>query len=82
VSETIKISKEAKEELVRVAAALQAREGRRVDLDEAIKHLLHSGKRSPSALAALFGVVPSLRPEALREERMKDEQRTKRKFGL
>jgi len=82
VSETIKISKEAKEELVRVAAALQAREGRRVDLDEAIKHLLHSGKRRPSALAALFGAVPSLRPDALREERMKDEQRTKRKFGL
>jgi hypothetical protein len=82
VSETIKVSKEAKEELVRVAAALQAREGRRVDLDEAIKHLLRSRKKDPSALASLFGSVPSLKLDDLRKERMKDEQRSKRKYGL
>ena len=39
MSETIKISKESKEELLRIAAELQAREGRRVDLDDAIRYL-------------------------------------------
>ena len=82
VSETIKISKEAKEELVRVAAALQAREGRRIDLDEAIKHLLRVGRRKPEVLSSLFGAVPSLRLEDLHEERARDERRTKRKYGL
>ncbi len=82
MSETIKISREAKEELVRVAAALQAQEGRRVDLDEALKHLLRSRRRDPSALAALFGSVPGLELESLREERTKDEQRTNRKSGI
>jgi hypothetical protein len=82
VSETIKVSKEAKKELVRVAAELQAREGRRVDLDEAIKHLLRSGKRDQSALASLFGSVPGLNLDELREERIKDERRAKRKYGL
>jgi hypothetical protein len=80
VSETIKVSKEAKEELVRVAAALQAREGRRVDLDEALKHLLKTGKRDPSVLSSLFGAVPRLRLDDLREERMRDEQRAERKY--
>jgi hypothetical protein len=82
VSETIKVSKEAKKELVRVDAELQAREGRRVDLDEAIKHLLRSGKRDQSSLASLFGSVPGLSLDELREERTKDEQRAKRKYGL
>ena len=82
VSETIKISKEAKEELVRIAAALQAREGRRVDLDEAIKHLLRTGRRRPEVLSSLFGAVPSLRLEDLSEERARDERRTKRKYDL
>ena len=81
VSETIKISKEAKEELVRVAAALQAREGRRVDLDEALKHLLAAGRRDPEALASVFGAVPDLKLEDLQKERERDEQRTKRKLG-
>jgi hypothetical protein len=81
MSETIKISKEAKEELVRVAASLQAREGRRVNLDDAIKHLLRTGRRRPEVLSSLFGAVPSLGLEDLSEEREKDERRTKRKYG-
>lgn len=82
VSETIKVSKEAKEELLRVAAGIQAREGRRVDLDEAIRFLLRTGRRRPEILESLFGAVPSLRLEYLYEERAKDEQRAKRKLGL
>ena len=82
MSETIKISKEAKEELVRVAAELQAREGRRVDLDEAIKHLLRTGRRRPETLSSIFGAVPGLRLEDLYEERARDERRIKRKYSL
>lgn len=36
VSETIKISKEAKEELLKVAADIQSREGRRLKCDRSI----------------------------------------------
>lgn len=82
MSETIKISKEAKEELLRVAAGIQSREGRRVDLDEAIKYLLRTGRRRPEILASIFGAVSGLRLDDLYEERAKDEQRAKRKFGL
>ena len=82
MSETIKVSKEAKEQLVRVAAALQAKEGRRVDLDEALRHLLRSGKARPEVLDSLFGAVPGLRLEDLREERERDERRAKQKHGL
>jgi hypothetical protein len=83
VSETIKISKEAKRELIRIAATLQAREGRRIDLDEAIKYLLRTGRgRRPEILSSLFGAVPSLELDDLRKERAEDEQRTKRKYGL
>ncbi|MDE1858602.1 MAG: hypothetical protein KGI26_06030 [Thaumarchaeota archaeon] len=82
MSETIKVSKEAKAELVRVAAALQAQSGRRVDLDEAIKHLLKSGKRDPASLASIFGSVPELSLDDLLNERARDEQRAKRKYGL
>ena len=42
MSETIKVSRLTKEMLVRVAAKLQERLGRRVDLDEAIRHLMVS----------------------------------------
>jgi hypothetical protein len=82
VSETIKISKEAKEELVKVAADLQAKTGRRVDLDEALKHLIRSGRRRPELLDESFGAVPSLSLDDLYEERRRDERATKRKYGL
>jgi len=82
VSETIKVSKEAKEKLLKVAADIQSREGRRVDLDEAIKYLLRSGRRRPKLLADLFGIVPGLTTKELFEERMRDERAAKRKYGL
>lgn len=85
MSETIKISKEAKEELVRVAASLQAKEGRRVDLDEAIRHLLSKGRtKNPALLEAACRPIPGFE-KAYREmmaEREKDEERTRRKHGV
>ena len=82
MSETIKVSKEAKRELLRVAAAIQAREGRRVDLDEAIKHLLRAGRPRPELLDSVFGAVPTLTIEDLQEERRRDERAAERKYGV
>ena len=48
VSTTIKVSKSTKERLVRVAAKLQKRYGRRVSLDEAIRYLLKLEERKPN----------------------------------
>ena len=85
VSETIKVSKEAKEGLVRVAAALQAQEGRRVDLDEAIRHLLSTGGRAkrPELLDAACRPAEGFEEAyaGMIGERRKDEERTRRKYG-
>ncbi|MEM0272756.1 MAG: hypothetical protein QW514_09475 [Thermoprotei archaeon] len=82
VSETIKISKEAKEGLIRVAASLQAREGRRVTLDEALKYLLRGRVQRLELLEAAFEAVPTLRVEDLYKERRRDERAAKRKYAL
>ncbi len=81
MSGTIKVSKETKDELVRVAARIQAREGKRIDLDDAIKHLLWSRAERPDLLDSMFGLAPSLKLEDLLEERRNDEKRFKRKYG-
>lgn len=81
VSVTIRISKLTKEMLTRVAARLQERYGRRVDLDEAIRYLLGLEERRPELLESVVGSVPSLSVEELYEERRKDEERARRRYG-
>ncbi len=82
VSVTIKVSKETKDSLTRVAARLQEKSGKRVDLDEAIQHLLSSNQaeRKPELLDRVFGSVPNLSLKDLRMERRADERRFRRKY--
>ncbi|HDI73863.1 MAG TPA: VapB-type antitoxin [Candidatus Korarchaeota archaeon] len=81
MSETIRVSKGTKERLIRLAARLQQERGRKVSLDEAIRFLL-DGDRKPELLKSLFGSVPGLRVRDLYEERMRDEERHSRRYGL
>lgn len=85
MSETIKVSKETKNSLIRIAARLQENTGRRVDFDEAIQHLMLSSslrKRRPELLEKAFGSVPGLKVQDLYDERRFDELRAKRKYRL
>ncbi len=81
MSETIRISKGTKERLIRLAARLQQERGRKVSLDEAIRFLL-DGNRKPDILRSLFGMVPGLRVLDLYEERIRDEEKSSRRYGL
>ena len=82
MSETIKVSKTTKASLLRVAASLQARKGKRVDLDEAIEHLLRTRITNRQLLEKVWRAVPELSVRELYEERKRDEGRAARKFGL
>jgi len=82
MSETVKVSKETKKNLFRVASRLQAQRGRRVNLNEAISHLLSSEERNPKLLDEAFNSIPKLSVQELYEERRVDEARVKRRHGL
>ncbi len=47
MSETIKVSKETKRSLLKVAAKLQASTRKRIDFDEAIQHLVSLSDKRP-----------------------------------
>ena len=85
VSETIRVSRETKEALLRFAARLQESTGRRVDFDAAIAHLVMKEDKDPNAFARFVGSVTGVEPEgmldALAEERRLDESRAKRKYS-
>jgi hypothetical protein len=85
VSETIRVSKETKEALLRFAARLQESTGKRVDFDAAIAHLVLKEDKDPNAFARFVGSVTGIEPEemlnVLAEERRLDELRVKRKYG-
>ncbi|MGI0081204.1 MAG: VapB-type antitoxin [Nitrososphaerales archaeon] len=82
VSETIKVSKETKRSLVKVAARLQESVGKRVDFDEAIQHLMSLSEKRPDLLDKAFGSIPGLKVQDLHRERRADEQRAKRKYHI
>jgi len=78
---TVRVSKRTKELLFRYAAKLQLKLGRKVDLDEAIRHLLRvEGKLD--ILDGLFGSVPELSVQELMKERKLDEERAKRRYNI
>ena len=85
VSGTIRVSKETKDALLRLAARLQETTGKRVDFDAAIAHLVRKEDRDPNAFARFVGSVRGVEPEellnVLAEERRLDESRTKRKYS-
>jgi hypothetical protein len=82
VSETIKVSKETKRSLLKVAAKLRASTRKRIDFDEAIQHLVSLSDKRPDLLDRVFGSVPRLTLEDMRKERESDELRAKRKYSL
>lgn len=80
---TISVTEDVKEALLKVASELQIKLGRRVDLNEAIRYLLARGKR-PDLLEEACKPVPGFE-EAYRElleERGRDEEKARRKYGL
>jgi len=86
VSETIRVARETKEALLRVAARLQEQTGKRVDFDEAISHLVRQEDKSPDSFMKFVGSVKRLKEASLRAELVKerrlDELRAKRKYGI
>ncbi|MBI3840660.1 MAG: hypothetical protein HY297_01685 [Thaumarchaeota archaeon] len=84
MSETIRVSSETKEALLRLAARLQESTGKRVDFDAAIAHLVMKEDKDPNAFASFVGSVTGMEPremlDALAEERRLDELRAKRKY--
>ncbi|MGI0090641.1 MAG: hypothetical protein ACREBS_02930 [Nitrososphaerales archaeon] len=87
MSETIRVTRQTKEALLRVAARLQERKGRRVDFDEAINHLVTlEGSRGPDSFMKFVGSVKGIKGADLRselaKERRLDELRAKRKYGI
>jgi predicted CopG family antitoxin len=80
---TISVTEDVKEALLKVAAELQMKLGKRVDLNEAIRYLLTRNKR-PDLLEEACRPVPGFE-EAYRElvrERWKDEERARWKYGF
>jgi hypothetical protein len=89
MSETIRVSPKTKEALLRVAAKLQGRLGKRVDFDEAINHLvLLEEDKDPQAFMKFVGSARKAGKTAdvllndLARERRLDELRAKRKYGF
>ncbi|MGC8932431.1 MAG: VapB-type antitoxin [Candidatus Methanodesulfokora sp.] len=82
MSQTIRVSKYTKLLLMKLAARLQERYGRRVDLDEAIRYLLSSREKNSDMLREFLGSVPGVSAEELYEERRADEERERRKYGV
>lgn len=86
VSETVRVSKETKEALLRVAARLQERTGRRIDLDEAIAHLVRAEDGGPDTFLKFVGSVSGPGSKGLIDdlaaEREQDELRAKRRYGV
>lgn len=81
----IRVSESTKRELLRYAAELQAKLGRKVSLDEAIANLLREakGKRPDLLLMACSPVpLPEEVIEELYRERRRDEERAKRKYSI
>jgi len=81
---TISMSPEVRDELVRYAAELQLKLGRRVDLEEAVRHLLllrHA--RDPNLLREACKPTRGAEEavKELLEERKRDEERLERKIG-
>lgn len=82
MSQTIRVSKYTKLLLMRLAAKLQEKLGRRVNLDETIRYLLILREKNPDLLREFLGSVPSLSTEELYKERRADEERKRRRHGV
>lgn len=79
---TISIKGDVKEELLKFASELQIRLRRRVDYNEAIRHLLMRRRRHPALLKEACATIPGAEDarRALVEERRRDEGRAERRL--
>jgi predicted CopG family antitoxin len=79
---TISIKEEVKQELLKFASELQIKLGRRVDYNEAIRHLLMRRRKHPSLLKEACNPMPGADDarRALVEERRLDEERAERRL--
>ncbi len=83
MSETIRISKEVKRELIKIMGELQIERGEKVDFNDLIEFLLSLYRRkNPEILRSLVGSLPNLSVEELEEERMKEIEHEKEKYGI
>jgi hypothetical protein len=84
VMTTISVSTEVRDELLKYAAELQAKLGRRVDLEEAVRHLLsRRSAKDPHLLKEACKPIPGAKKaiKELLQERKRDEERLKRKVS-
>jgi len=74
---TISVKEDVKEGLLRYASELQVKLGRRVDYNEAIRHLLLRNRKHPTLLVEACAPIPGAEEakRALVEERRRDEER-------
>jgi predicted CopG family antitoxin len=73
---TISVTEDVKEALLKIASELQLKLGRRVDLNEAIRYLLTKGIKRPDLLEKACRPISGFEDayKELRKERMKDEE--------
>ena len=80
---TITVTGDVKEKLLKVASEVQIRTGRRVDLNDAIRFLVDQRDKNPrlleEACSPTIGVKEAL--EELETERKVDDKRLKRKIS-
>lgn len=79
---TISIKEDVKEELLRFASQLQIKLGRRIDYNEAIRHLLRQRRKHPTLLKEACTPMPGADDarRALVEERRRDDKRAERRL--
>ena len=83
MSETIRVSKEVKKELLRIMGELQIERGEKVDFNDVIEFLLSLyRKKNPEKLRGLVGLVPDTSVSDLIEGRRKEVQHEKEKYGI
>jgi len=73
---TISVTEDVKEALLKIASELQLKLGRRVDLNEAIRYLLTKGIKRPDLLEKACRPISGFEDayKELRKERMKDKE--------
>lgn len=83
MSETIRVSKEVKRELLKIMGELQIERGEKVDFNDVIEYLLSLYRRkNPEILRKMVGLVPNISYEDLRKERRKELEYEKEKYGI
>ena len=82
MSETIKVSKQTKQSLIKIAARLQEDTGKRVDFDEAIQHFMSLTEKRPDLSNKVFGSVPKLNIQDLYKERQIDESQSQAEISI